>query len=94
MLQHLAAAVTVLAAPPDPGQGTPPPGSGGITTMLGWVAWVVFALCVVGVLIVAGTMAVAHRRGSGGEHASSLGWVLGACIVAGSASAIVGGVLA
>lgn len=88
-----ALAVTVLAVP-DPGQGTAPPGSGGITTILSWAAWVVFALCVVGVLSVAGAMAVAHRRGSGGEHASSLGWVLGACIVAGSASAIVGGVLA
>lgn len=85
----------VLAAPPDPGQGTQPPGkvASGVTTMLGWAAWVVFAICVLGILVVAGMMAIAHRRGEGGQHAAGLGWVLGATAVAGSASAIVGAVL-
>jgi hypothetical protein len=35
-------------------------------------------------------MAVGQRRGEGGEHAARLGWVLAACIVIGSASALVG----
>lgn len=75
----------------DPGQGVAPPGSAQLTTLVGYVAWAVFALCVVGVLMAAAQMAVAHQRGAGaGEHASRLGWVLAACVVAGSASALVG----
>jgi hypothetical protein len=76
-------------APPNPGQGERPPGADQLETLLKWVAWVVFGLCVTGVLIVAGRMAIMHRRGEGGEHASGLAWVAAACILAGSASAIV-----
>ncbi|WP_249011183.1 hypothetical protein [Conexibacter sp. DBS9H8] len=75
----------------NPGQGVVPPGAAQLTTLVGYVAWAVFALCVVGVLMAAAQMAVAHHRGAGaGEHASRLGWVLAACVVAGSASALVG----
>ncbi len=88
MFSHLTA-VVMAAAPPDPGTGTPPPGAAQITKLLQYAAWVVFAFCVAGVLISAGTMAVKHRQGGGGEAAGGLGWVLGACIVAGSASALV-----
>jgi hypothetical protein len=78
----------------DPGQGTAPPGSGQLTTLVSYVAWGVTALCVVGVLIAAGKMAVAHHRGSGGgEHAAALGWVLVAAVLAGSASALVAAVI-
>lgn len=84
------AAGQVLAAVPDPGTGEAPPGSEGFLIILRWVAWLVFALCVLGVLITAATMALQNRRGEGGEHASRLGWVLGACILAGSASGLVG----
>jgi hypothetical protein len=75
----------------DPGQGIAPPGSAQLTTLVGYVAWAVFALCVVGVLVAAAQMAVSHHRGGGaGEHAARLGWVLSACVLAGSASALVG----
>jgi hypothetical protein len=77
----------------DPGQGTAPPGSGQLTTLVSYVAWGVTALCVVGVLIAAGKMAVAHHRGGGGEHAAALGWVLVAAVLAGSASALVAAVI-
>jgi hypothetical protein len=87
---HVSAA---LAKPPDPGRGVEPPGSKKLELMLGWVAWIVFGLCVTGVLIVAGRMAISHRRGEGGEHAAGLAWVAGACILAGSASAIVGALI-
>ncbi|MDK7353951.1 hypothetical protein [Rothia aeria] len=80
----------VLADVPNPGQGQAPPGSEGVTTVLGWIAWVVFALAVVGVLITAGAMMLNNRRGQGGEHAAALGWVFAGCIIAASASAIVG----
>jgi hypothetical protein len=84
---HMAA--VLFAAPPDPGTGEAPPGAEKLLTLLKWVAWVVFGLCVAGILIVAGRMAVMHQRGSGGEHASGLAWVAAACILAGSASSIV-----
>ena len=32
----------------DPGQGTAPPGSGQLTTLVSYVAWGVTVLCVVG----------------------------------------------
>lgn len=81
--------MALAAAVPNPGQGQAPPGSEKLEKLLGWVAWVVFGICVVGVLVVAGRMAISHRRGEGGEHATGLAWVGAACILAGSASAIV-----
>jgi hypothetical protein len=94
MTSHLHAALgqlnaALLAAPPDPGTGTAPPGAAQITKLLQYAAWIVFAMCVGGVLISAAMMAIKHRRGGGEEAAGGLGWVLGACIVAGSASALV-----
>jgi len=83
-------AMDIIAQVPNPGGGTKPPGAGGIEKILGWAAWVAVAVCVLGVLIAGGTMAIQHRRGEGGESMSRLGWVLGGCIVIGSASALVG----
>ena len=77
----------------NPGKGLVPPGAAQLTTLVGYVAWGVFAVCVVGVLVAAGQMAISHNRGGGGgEHAAKLGWVLVAAVVAGSASALVGAV--
>ena len=73
----------------DPGQGVPPPGAEGIATIIQWVAWTVLAVCVVGVLLVAGRMAVAHRRGEGGQYVGELGLVLAAAVLVGSASALI-----
>lgn len=93
MFRLLASAHSMLlAAVPNPGSGTQPPGKVGadVTTILSWGAWVVFAMCVAGVLTVAGMMAVSHRRGEGGQHASGLMWVGGGCALGASAAAIVG----
>lgn len=74
----------------NPGEGQAPPGSGGVTKIVGWAAWIAVAVCVVGILIAGMKMAIEHRRGGGGESVASLGWVMGGCIVIGSASALVG----
>ena len=66
-----------------------PPGTEGLTTILGWIAWGVTFLCVVGVFFVAGSMAFAHRRGEGSEAVGKLGWVMGACILGASATSLV-----
>ena len=69
--------------------GVQPPGTEGLTTILGWIAWGVTFLCVVGVFFVAGSMAFAHRRGEGSEAVGKLGWVMGACILGASATSLV-----
>lgn len=88
MTTLLATAPEVLAVL-DPGEGAPPPGAEGIVTIVQWVAWVVLAACVVGVLLVGARMAVAHRRGEGASYAAELGLVLGAAVLVSSASALI-----
>jgi hypothetical protein len=78
---------------PNPGKGEAPPGSDGLITILRWVFYIASAMCVLGVLIAGGMMAVSVQRGSGGEHVSRLGWALAGCIVIGAASALVGALL-
>ena len=74
----------------NPGTGQQPPGTGGLTTILQWIAWIVCGICVAGVLMVAGRMAVMHNRGEGGQHMVGIAYVLGACVLVGAASALVG----
>jgi hypothetical protein len=45
----------------SPGTGVQPPGTQGIVTVMGYVAWVVCALCVTGVLLAADALAVVAR---------------------------------
>jgi hypothetical protein len=87
---HLLTAVAdVLAAGPDPGGPVAPPGSQGFLTIIRWVMWVALGVCVLGVVVTGASMAIASRRGEGGEHASRLLWVLGGTIIIGSATGLV-----
>ena len=63
-----------------------------VLTLLRWVAYLASTACVAGILYTAGRMAMAHRRGDD-TNVSQLGFVLGACILIGAASGIVGALI-
>jgi hypothetical protein len=78
-----------LVGAPNPGTGTQPPGTAGLLTILRWAAWVVSGICVLGIFVVAGRMAVLHNRGEGGQHMTGLAMVLGACVLVAAAGPLV-----
>lgn len=91
LIDHLDQLQAMLAAAPvpDPGSGEPPPGvADKILRILQWIAYLATTACVGGVLYTAAKMALAHRRGDD-TNVSQLGWVFAACLLIGSASAIV-----
>lgn len=67
-----------------------PPGTEDATTIMNWVMWGGYAVAFIGLLLIAAMFAVAHNRGSGSQHAGSLGmWGFGVVLI-GAAGAIVG----
>ena len=71
-----------------------PPGGGGVLKILGWGAWIVFGLAVLGLFGVAAQMMIDNKAGrGGGEHTKALMMVLAGCIIAAVASGIVGAVV-
>lgn len=88
MILHLAQPVIDVLAAADPGS-VAPPGGDKFLTAAGYVKWATGIACVVGLLVCAITMALSHRRGSGGEHGSAVAWVLGASVLSGVAAALV-----
>jgi hypothetical protein len=91
MLDNLnIAALTIIGEVYNPGQGTPPPGAEKFHLLLRYAASISLGMCVLGFLVTAGTIAVQHRTGAGiGDHGSRVGAVMVACILIGSASALV-----
>lgn len=86
----IALAATMPLAVPDPGGGSAPPGFDNFTTIMGWGKWIAFGLLVMALIFAGVRMAIANRRGEGGEHALAIGWVLGGVMVVSGAFAIVG----
>jgi hypothetical protein len=66
-----------------------PPGWQKLDGVINWVKVIAYMICGLGIIIAGAMMAIGQRRGEGGEHASRLGWVLAACIIIGSATALV-----
>ncbi|MFE2249830.1 hypothetical protein [Streptomyces lavendulae] len=63
--------------------------TGPLDQVLGWMAWLVTAAGVLGVLLVGSRMAIALRSGNGDEHLTQLATVLGACIIGATAGPLV-----
>jgi hypothetical protein len=74
---------------PNPGHGSPPPGFDKFVTILKWLTAVSLGFCVLGFIVCAASIAVSHRSGGGGDAGGRVGSVMLACILIGSASAIV-----
>jgi hypothetical protein len=83
-------AMHVIAAVPDPGSGVEPPGFDKFKKIMQWVAFVGYAICVLGVIAAAIGMVSEHRRGGGGGEAMGrLGSVLVASVLIGIAAKLV-----
>ena len=77
-------------AVPDPGGGSAPPGFENFTTIMGWGKWIGLGILVMALIFAGVKMAIGNRRGEGGDHAASIGWVLGGVLVVSAAFSIVG----
>jgi len=73
----------------DPTPTAPEGVAGPVNTLLGYGAWVVTIVCVIAVLACAARMAMSHKSGGSGEHIMSLGWIMMAAILVGSAASLV-----
>jgi hypothetical protein len=74
----------------NPGTGQAPANLvGQVHLLMDIVAWAATCACVVGIAIVATMMAVSHHRGMGSQHFASLGYVMAACVLIGTAGPIV-----
>lgn len=87
---HAAAdtAVNLAGVIPDP-DPVQPPGTGGVTTLIGWLKWIGYAV-VGGAIIVGGTLiAISFRRGEGHDALPKILWPCAGAIVIGGGVAII-----
>jgi hypothetical protein len=83
----------ILAGPTIPiGNIVAPNGTdGGFSTLLGWLTYIGYGLCVVGLIAIGAALPITHRRGEGmGEHAGKLAAVGAGAIIIGAAPTIIG----
>jgi hypothetical protein len=93
MMIHLLAHAHLMADVPN-FSNTPPPGSDKLLKIGSWVLYTVSALCVIGLLMVGGRLAVSHHHGiQGGQHGEKLGAVMTGIVIVGAASGIAGALI-
>lgn len=91
MLTH----ITVIAAEGFGPNGEPPQQmQEDLRKVLGFALWSSTGTFILSLLLIAGQMAISHRRGEGSEHLQGLKWVAAGCLVASSASLIAKAVVA
>ncbi|WP_198414954.1 MULTISPECIES: hypothetical protein [unclassified Cryobacterium] len=79
----------VVAAIPEPGDGTPP-GAEKFQEVMGWVKWIALGVAIIGVMIIGAKLAIESRRGEGGAALGSLGTAMAGVIVISAAASLVG----
>jgi hypothetical protein len=72
------------------GATLPPSMTQGINTIIGWVKYVGYGTTAIGLIAAAATMAIAHHRGTIGEHGGKLMFAIGGTIVIAAAMDIIG----
>lgn len=66
-----------------------PPGAEGFLLVLAWALWIVFGCTVLGIMVIGGRMAFAHRNGEAGQHGFGLAMCIAGAIIAGGAATFV-----
>ncbi len=90
----LARANAVLTADVPHFNSTPPPGADKLILLGSWALYAVSALCVIGLLVVGGRLAISHHHGiQGGQHGEKLGAVMAGIILVGASSGIAGALI-
>jgi len=79
----------LMAAVPNPGDGTAPPGFGKFNDIMGWAKWIALGILVIALMAAGVRLAVAGRTGDGGEHVTQIGRALGGVIIVSAAFALV-----
>ena len=75
---------------PSGGAGAAPPGmSAGINTILQWAQYLGYGVSMLGLIAAGAMMAVAHNRGTVGEHGAKIATAVGSAIVIGSATGLI-----
>lgn len=85
-----AAALSLLANVPNPGEGEAPPGTEGFLEVLAWTKWIALGICVLGLIVAGAMMGISSRRGEGGEHLGRIGMALAGVIVISASYFLVG----
>ncbi|WP_255248552.1 hypothetical protein [Glutamicibacter sp. BW80] len=83
MIDIISSVVEISAAAniPDPG-ATKPPGMGGVTTIIGWLKWIGFAVAGAAMVVAGILISVAFKRGEGHDVLPKILWpCLGAVVV-------------
>jgi hypothetical protein len=65
-----------------------PPGSGPVLVVLNWVSYGCLVIALLGFLISAGSLALAHHNGRASESFKGLAYAIGASILVGAAGGI------
>jgi hypothetical protein len=68
------------------------PGLSMVQTIIGYIAWIMAGVCVIGLIIAGALLATSYRRGSS-EHAGRIGSVAAGCVIVGGASTIIGALI-
>ncbi|WP_174721924.1 hypothetical protein [Actinomyces qiguomingii] len=82
----------LLSLPHDPRnpEQAGPPSVEGLTSIIGWVKWTAFAVCILGLFAVGALTVIQSQRDQGGEHVGKIGVDLGGMIVVSLAALLIG----